>query len=66
MIGKTKAGCLAAILQICISQPIWYYLLYQILVRVQASDLMFFLFWAYVPVGVLIAIVSVVMSIQKD
>ena len=31
--------------------PIWYYLLYQILIRVDASELMFFLYWVYVPVA---------------
>ena len=40
---------LAGIIAIFITMPIWYYLLYQILVRVQASELMFFLFWIYVP-----------------
>ena len=43
-------------LKLSISMPIWYYLLYQILVRVQATDVMFLLFWVYVPVGILIAI----------
>lgn len=37
-----------------ITLPIWYYLLYQILVRVDASELMFFLFWVYVPLGTLV------------
>lgn len=31
--------------------PIWYYLVYQILDRVNASELMWFLFWVYVPAG---------------
>ena len=38
--------------------PIWYYLLYQILVRVNASELMFFLFWVYVPVGLFVHAVT--------
>ena len=38
------------ILSVCVTIPIWFYLLYQILVRVQATELMFFLFWVYVPV----------------
>jgi hypothetical protein len=36
--------------------PIWYWLLYQMLVRVNATELMFFLFWVYVPVGMLVQI----------
>lgn len=43
---------IATLLVFLISMPIWYYLLYQILVRVGASELMMFLFWAYVPVSV--------------
>lgn len=38
--------------------PIWYYLVYQILLRVQASELMFFLYWVYLPVGILTQILS--------
>lgn len=38
--------------------PIWYYLLYQILVRVQASELMFFLFWIYVPAGIIAQVLA--------
>ena len=41
-----------------ISTPIWFYLLYQILVRVNASELMFFLFWIYVPAGIFVAILA--------
>lgn len=32
--------------------PIWYYLVYHILKRVNASELMWFLYWIYVPVGI--------------
>ena len=38
--------------------PIWYYLLYKILQAVNASELMWFLYWIYLPVtivGTLIA-----------
>jgi len=43
----------SVILSLCITTPIWYYLLYQILVRVNATELMFFLFWVYVPLGII-------------
>lgn len=43
---------LVSLLSLLVVLPIWYYLLYQILVRVNASELMFFLFWIYVPVGI--------------
>lgn len=42
----------AALLGYFVTMPIWYYLLYQILLRVNATELMFFLFWVYVPVTI--------------
>jgi len=32
-----------------ISMPIWFYLVYKILLLVDASELMWFLFWIYIP-----------------
>ena len=51
-----------ALMTVFITIPIWFYLLYQILVRVQASELMFFLFWIYVPVMLFTQIISQVIS----
>ncbi len=45
-----------AILSVLIVAPIWFYLLYCILVRVEASELMWFLFWIYIPVAVMVAV----------
>ena len=42
----------AVLLQYVIVAPIWYYLLYQVLARVGATELMWFLYWIYVPVAV--------------
>jgi quinol-cytochrome oxidoreductase complex cytochrome b subunit len=50
---KTITG----LLSLFIVMPIWYYLIYQILVRVQATELMWFLFWVYVPLVVFIRII---------
>ncbi len=47
------AKLVSFILSVVIALPIWFYLMYQILVRVQASELMWFLFWVYVPVTIL-------------
>jgi hypothetical protein len=44
---------ISGLLSIFLVMPIWYYLLYQILVRVNASELMFFLYWVYLPVALL-------------
>jgi len=44
---------ISSLLALLVSMPIWYYLLYQILTRVGATELMMFLFWIYVPVNIL-------------
>lgn len=46
----------AALLGVLVVSPIWFYLLYEILYRVGASDVMWLLFWVYVPVHLLVAI----------
>jgi hypothetical protein len=51
-------AAIAALLSIIIVAPIWYWLLYHILVRVQASELMFFLYWVYVPMAFVTATIS--------
>jgi len=52
----------AALLVIFVSYPIWFYLLYRILVSVNASELMFFLFWIYLPVSLFAAIVGQILK----
>ena len=42
-----------AILSVFITLPIWFYILYQILTAITASELTWFLYWAYVPVSLL-------------
>jgi len=46
------------LLTIFIGAPIWYYLLYRILEAVNASELMWFLYWVYVPVALLCGVLS--------
>lgn len=48
----------AGILAIFISIPIWFFLLYKILEFVNATDLMWFLYWIYVPVTLTVHIIS--------
>lgn len=57
-------GILHFILAFFVTAPIWYYLLYQILVRVNATELMFFLFWIYVPVGFISHILSAMKAVE--
>lgn len=43
---------ISAILTVCISTPIWFYLLYKILSAVGATDVMWLLYVVYVPIGI--------------
>ena len=49
---------ISGILTLVITMPIWFYLLYNILKLVNATELMMFLFWVYVPVQILILIIA--------
>ena len=55
---------IGAILGIVIVLPIWYYLLYKILQGVNATDLMWFLYWVYLPVGVLVQVILKIAEID--
>jgi hypothetical protein len=48
-----------------IVMPIWFYLFYQVLVRVHATELMFFLFWVYVPLTIFVSILSKIIEFDK-
>lgn len=52
-----------AILSVFVTLPISFYLQYAILKRIDASELMWFLFWVNVP---LILLVSLVTKLMKD
>lgn len=52
-------GCLIGLFRLLTVTPIWYYLLYQILTRVESSELMMFLFWIYVPLSLILGIFGV-------
>ena len=51
---KIVNGMVAAFLLV----PIWLYLLHSILTAINASDLQWFLFWAYFPLHLFVAFVS--------
>jgi len=63
---KLKAlKTVSAILGLIIVMPIWYYLIYQVLIRVHATELMMFLFWVYLPVGILSGILQKIIETQR-
>jgi len=53
--GKTMK-IVTGILSVVIIMPIWYFLLYTILIAIQPDRLVWFLFWIYVPLGIIVNI----------
>lgn len=41
-----------------VTLPIWFYLMYKVLQAVNATDLMWFLFWVYVPFSLFAALMG--------
>lgn len=54
----SKMRAVVGVLSVFVVAPIWYYLLYKILQSVGASELMWFLYWVYLPVAILAAVVT--------
>lgn len=46
---KAALAVLSALLVLLLTLPIWFYLLYKLLQAAQATDLMWFLYWIYLP-----------------
>lgn len=57
---------ISALLLLLISLPIWYYLLYKILLAINATELMWFLYYIYLPVGVINTIISKIIEKSKE
>ena len=55
--GK-KMIALIAILMIGCGMSIWFYMLYSILVAISATELQWFLFWAYIPVTLIVTMLA--------
>jgi len=53
-----KLNVVSAILGVLICMPIWFFLLHRILEAVNASELMWFLYWVYVPVSLAVGVIS--------
>jgi hypothetical protein len=51
-----SGGCLS----LAVTTPLWMFLLYQILVRVDATTAMWVAFWVYVPFTVLVGVLTTV------
>jgi hypothetical protein len=51
----------------CITLPIWFYLIYSILCAIHPDRLVWFLFWVYVPLTFLVAFMQkIIDASEKD
>lgn len=50
-------GCVAVSMSV-IARCIWFFLLYQVLVRVEATGAMWAAYWTYVPVSITVTVVG--------
>ena len=66
MEGKKIAGFIALILSLLISTPMWLFMLYEILKAVSPDRLVWAIYWTYVPIQILIVIVSAISGILSD
>jgi hypothetical protein len=53
-----KGKAISLLLGLLVVLPIWYFLLYRILSAINASELMWFLYWVYLPVGIIVQFIS--------
>lgn len=56
---------IASVLALCVTTPIWYYLLYKILSAIQATELMWFLFWIYLPVSIFVGLILKIVEVMN-
>jgi hypothetical protein len=45
-----------ALIGLCVTTPLWYLLVYKILVTIHATDGMWTMYWIYLPAGILVSI----------
>lgn len=63
---KTALAIITLLLGVFITLPIWFYLIYKILILVNATELMWFLFWIYLPITTLMTILGRVAENIKE
>jgi len=57
---KQGVSCIGVLLALLIHTPLWYWLVYQILVRIDATPTMWVFYWIYLPVGLVLAFIRVI------
>lgn len=54
------------LVSLCVTVPIWYFLIYEVLIAVHADRLMWFLYWIYFPAGVFAALVEKISKVAEE
>lgn len=55
----------AAIVSLGVSLPIWYILVYKMLVMMHATDGMWILYWIYLPAGMLVSAIMKICELAE-
>lgn len=55
----------AGLLGLFVVLPIWYFLLYRVLASVNATEVMWLLYWIYIPIGVLVQVLTKLAEADK-
>lgn len=63
---KKKLVLIIGLLGGFVIMPILWYLIYKVLTMVGATELMWFLFWIYIPVGAFVHILTQIAKNMKD
>lgn len=56
---------ISTLIALFVSMPIWYYLMYKILTLVQATELMWFLYWIYLPFGLFASLLAKLVEVLE-
>ena len=54
----SKMKVIKTIISVLLTTPLWFYLIYKILILVEATELMWFLFWIYIPASLIVITLS--------
>ena len=61
----TVSKLVMSLLVVFITMPIWYYLLYRVLVAVNATEVMWLLYYVYVPVGLFVSVLQGIITAKR-
>lgn len=63
---KDELGCFVSIVGVLFVMPAWYFLLFGILSRIDASTAMWTVYWVYIPLGFSVAVGERLLKQMRD